>query len=407
MTLPLLARPKWEVADVIREYGEAFLNKHGGHLTHTQKQALRDLGRCRTAALGGHVEECLDCGHQRMAYNSCRNRHCPKCQALTRAQWLERQAEHLLPVEYFHVVFTLPREVGDLALLNPKVLYDLLFQAASATLREVAANPKRLGAQVGVLMVLHTWGQNLHHHPHVHAVVTGGGLSCDAQGVVDGTPKWVSCAKEYLLPVKVLSRVFRGKYLEGVREAFEEGKLKWPRHVNGSMDADGLRKWLGPLYRKEWVVYSKRPFGGPQQVLKYLARYTHRVALSNSRLADVSNGEVTFSYKDYAKGNERKEMTLSADEFLRRFLQHVLPKGFVKIRHYGLLANRLREAKLGMCRLLLLVVLGAKRASADQQPETTAATPRCEKCGGTRLIKRKLQASRGADPSSPGGADSS
>ena len=210
MIVAAITRPKWEVADVIRQCGEAFLRKHGGHLTGTQKQALRDLGRCRTAALGGHVEQCLDCGISRIAYNSCRNRHCPKCQALTRGRWLERQAEHLLPVEYYHVVFTLPREVADLALANPAVMYDLLLKAASATLRDVAANPKRLGAQVGTLMVLHTWGQNLHHHPHVHAVVTGGGLSCNRCGVVGPSPKWIACRPGFFLPVKVLSRVFRG-----------------------------------------------------------------------------------------------------------------------------------------------------------------------------------------------------
>ena len=286
MTIAALTRPRWEVADVIRQHGEAFLDKHGGHLTSTQKKTLRDLGRCRTAALGGHVDECLDCGHFRISYNSCRNRHCPKCQALTRARWLDEQAKHLLPVEYFHVVFTLPREVADLALANPAVMYDLLFQAASATLRDVAANPKRLGAQVGALMVLHTWGQNLHHHPHVHAVVTGGGLSCNAQGVVDASPKWIACRPGFFLPVKVLSRVFRGKYLEGLLEAFEQGKLVLPTHLNALTTADTFRRWLSPLYRKEWVVYAKKPFGGPAQVLKYLARYTHRVAISNARLAD-------------------------------------------------------------------------------------------------------------------------
>jgi Transposase zinc-binding domain/Putative transposase len=260
MTPTAWARPEWEVADVIRQYGEAFLSKHGGHLTSTQKQALRNLERCRTAALGGHVESCLDCGYQRIAYNSCRNRHCPKCQALARARWLDEQAGHLLPVEYYHVVFTVPRQVGDLALANPAVLYDLLFQAASATLREVAANPKRLGAQVGSLLVLHTWGQNLHHHPHIHAVVTGGGLSCNVHGAVDTAPKWVSCRQGFFLPVKVLSQVFRGKYLEGLRDLFERGELVWPGRLSTSMSPDAFERWLSPLYRKDWVVYAKRPF---------------------------------------------------------------------------------------------------------------------------------------------------
>ena len=386
-------RPQWEVADVIREYGEEFLNKHGGHLTGTQKRALCDLSRCRTAALGGHVEGCLDCGHFRIAYNSCRNRHCPKCQALVRARWLARQAEHLLPVDYFHVVFTLPRQVADLALANAAVLYDLLFRSASATLRAVAANPKRLGAQVGSLLVLHTWGQNLHHHPHVHAVVTGGGLSCDASGKVDAIPKWVSCRKGFFLPVKVLSRVFRAKYLEGLQEAFAEGKLVLPKHLNALTTENAFQRWLSPLYRKEWVVYAKPPFGGPQQVLKYLARYTHRVAISNARLVDVAEGKVTFRYKDYADSNAAKVMTLSADEFLRRFVQHVLPKGFVKIRHCGLLANQQRDVKLTVSRFLLQAqgVPHAFAASPSvEKPIGEAAMPRCPNCGSPRLVIREL-----------------
>lgn len=386
-------RPRWEVADIIRRHGQAFLARYGGHLTRAQKRALRDLSRCRTAALGGHVEGCLDCGHLRIAYNSCRNRHCPKCQALTRARWLAQQAEHLLPVEYFHVVFTLPRQVAELALANPAALYDLLFQAASATLRDVAANPKRLGAQVGALMVLHTWGQNLHHHPHVHAVVTGGGLSCDTQGMVDSSPQWVACRKGFFLPVRVLSQVFRGKYLDGLRKLLDEGKLTFPKHLSALTHPEALRKWLTPLYRKEWVVYAKRPFGGPAQVLKYLARYTHRVAISNARLVDVAQGQVTFRYKDYADGNEQKVMTLSADEFLRRFTQHFLPKGFVKIRHYGLLANRQREVKLNICRLLL-AAQGEPNAftepSGAEMPIEEAALPTCPNCGSTRLVNRPL-----------------
>lgn len=394
MTTAAPARPKWEVADIIRRHGEAFLARHGGHLTRTQQQTLRDLAHCRTAALGGHVEGCLDCGYFRIAYNSCRNRHCPKCQALARARWLDLQAQHLLPVEYFHVVFTLPCEIGELALANPRALYDLLFEAASATLREVAANPKRLGAQIGALMVLHTWGQNLHHHPHVHAVVTGGGLACDAQAVVDASPRWIACRKGFFLPVKVLSRVFRGKYLDGLRQLFDAGKLTIPQSCNAIANADGFRKWLTPLYRKEWVVYSKKPFGGPKQVLKYLARYTHRVAISNARLVDVSKGKVTFRYKDYADGNESKMMTLSADEFLRRFTQHVLPKGFVKIRHYGLLANRNRQAKLNVCRLLL-AVQGEPDVFAESQgaepPIEAAAVPTCPYCGSSRIVCRELR----------------
>lgn len=390
-------RPRWEVADIIRRYGAAFLARQGGHLTLTQHKTLRDLARCRTAELGGHIEACLDCGHQRIAYNSCRNRHCPKCQALARARWLDQQAEHLLPVEYFHVVFTLPQEAGELALANPRDLYDLLFEAASATLREIAANPKRLGAQVGALLVLHTWGQNLHHHPHIHAVVSGGGLSCNAHGVVDASPRWIACRKGFFLPVKVLSRVFRGKYLDGLQKLHTAGKLILPKHLNAFTHPDAFRRWLSPLYRKEWVVYAKKPFGGPQQVLKYLARYTHRVAISNARLLDVAHGQVTFRYKDYADGNQPKVMTLDADEFLRRFTQHVLPKGFVKVRHYGLLANRQRAVKLNICRLLL-AAQGEPNAFTEprsaETPIEEAALPTCPNCGSTRLVNRPLPAQR-------------
>jgi hypothetical protein len=248
-------RPAVEVADVIREHGEAFLATHGDRLSAVQHKALRDLAACRTAVLGGHIQRCRDCGHQRPAYNSCRNRHCPKCQAASRAQWLDQEALFLLPTEYHHVVFTLPPEVAAVALAQPTLVYDLLFQAASATLREVAANPKHLGAQIGVLMVLHTWGQNLHHHPHVHSVVTGGGLSCNARGDVEETPRWVSCRPGFFLPVRVLSRLFRGKYLAGLKRAFEHGQLP------GWSDPASFAQWLAPLYAKEWVVYAKPPFG--------------------------------------------------------------------------------------------------------------------------------------------------
>jgi hypothetical protein len=378
-------RPALEVADVIRQHGAAFLARHGGALTGPQRQALRDLARCRTAALGGHLQRCADCGHEQPAYNSCRNRHCPKCQARTRAEWLDREATFLLPVEYFHVVFTLPAEVADVALAHPAVLYDLLFQAAAATLREVAANPKRLGAQIGVLLVLHTWGQNLHHHPHVHGVVTGGGLSCNAQGVIDPTPRWVSCRPGFFLPVRVLSRVFRGKYLAGLRQAFDQGKLPgWPT-------ADAFAQWLAPLAAKAWVVYAKPPFGGPERVLKYLARYTHRVAISNHRLVSLADGRVTFRYQDYADAHRPKTMSLTAEEFLRRFVQHVLPRGFVKLRHYGLLANRHREARLEVSRRLLVAVTAAAllAGAATPEPDPVALEPPrvrgCPQCGGVRL----------------------
>jgi hypothetical protein len=387
------ARPLLEVADVIRSHGEAFLQKYGSHLTLTQKKALRDLAVCRTAALGGHVERCLDCGHERMAYNSCRNRHCPKCQALSRARWLERESAHLLPVEYHHVVFTLPAELGELALVNPAAIYDLLMQSASTTLREVAANPKRLGAQVGILMVLHTWGQNLHHHPHVHCVVTGGGLSCNARGEVDATPRWVSCRPGFFLPVRVLSRVYRGKFLAGLRTLYARGKLQMPPLLQA---ATAFQSWLSPLYQKDWVVYAKPPFGGPQQVLKYLARYTHRVALSNHRLTKLEDGRVTFRYRDYADARKEKLLTLSAEEFLRRFVQHVLPKGFIKIRHYGLLSSRHREARLRQARRLLLPRLALSGTwSEGIEPAEPA---RCPACGSERRARGEFLPRSGASP---------
>jgi hypothetical protein len=387
-------RAALEVADILREHGDTFLARYGSTLSDEQRRALRDLAVCRTAALGGHVEHCLDCGHDRIAYNSCRNRHCPKCQALARACWLEQQAEHLLPVEYHHVVFTLPAEFGAIALANPSVVYDLLMRSAAATLREVAANPKRLGAVIGVLMVLHTWGQNLHHHPHVHCVVTGGGLSCNEKGVIDSPPVWHSCRPGFFLPVRVLSRVFRGKFVAGLRAAIDAGKLTLPA---GLAEPSHRAAWFASRYAKEWVVYAKRPFGGPERVLKYLARYTHRVAISNSRLIAMSDGQVTFRYKDYADAHRHKTMTLGADEFLRRFVQHVLPRSFVKIRHYGLLANGQREARLALCRRLLLVEnVVAEVPSTDAAPseETLPIEPaprrRCSQCGGTRLVCREL-----------------
>ena len=398
------ARPPLEVADVIRSHGEAFLQKYGRHLTPTQKKTLRDLGRCRTAALGGHLERCLDCGHERPAYNSCRNRHCPKCQALSRARWLEREATYLLPVEYHHVVFTLPKELAELALANAAVLYNLLMQSAAETLRAVAANASRLGAQIGVLMVLHTWGQNLHHHPHVHCVVTGGGLSCNARGEVAASPRWVPCRPGFFLPVRVLSRVYRGKFLAGLRTLQEQGKLTLPQLLQ---EPASFTAWLSPLHAKDWVVYAKPPFGGPEQVLKYLARYTHRVAISNRRLVQLKDGLVTFRYKDYAHAGQEKLLTLSAEEFLRRFVQHVLPKGFMKIRHYGLLSSRHREARLHLARRLLLPACLLQGGAESIEPAEAA---HCPQCGSVRRARGMLlprvpsaQSAAGDAPPQPAG----
>jgi Putative transposase/Transposase zinc-binding domain len=390
-------RPALEVADILRQHGAAFFAKYGSHLTAEQRRAMVDLSLCRTAALGGHIERCLDCGQERIAYNSCRNRHCPKCQALARARWLEREAELLLPVEYHHVVFTLPQEIAELALANREVLYDALFRAAADALRDLAADPKWLGAQVGILMVLHTWGQNLHHHPHVHAVVTGGGLSCNARGITDKQPEWRSCRKGFFLPVRVLSRVFRGKYLELLRAAFDQGKLQFQGGLAHLACAHAFTRWLTPLYQKDWVVYAKPPFGGPAQVLKYLARYTHRVAISNHRLLSLADGKVAFRYKDYADDQRHKVMTLSAEAFLRRFLTHVLPRSFVKIRHYGLLANRHRAEKLASCRrLLLLVNVADELAKGESSPAGDALSiepavfRHCPQCGGCRFLRMGL-----------------
>jgi hypothetical protein len=391
-------RPPHEVADVLRSHGEAFLQKYGAHVRPEQKAALRALALCRTAALGGHVLRCLDCGHAQIAYNSCRNRHCPKCQALGRAQWLEREGKLLLPVEYHHVVFTLPREVAELVTSAPtsdnaKVVYNLLFQAASATLREVAANPKRLGAQIGVLAVLHTWGQNLHHHPHLHCVVTGGGLSCDERGRVDAARKWRSCRPGFFLPVRVLSRVFRAKFRDGLRQAFAQGVLTFTGRLRSLADGAAFASWLTTVCHKKWTVYAKPPFGGPALVLKYLARYTHRVAISNARLVAVGD-TVVFRAKDYADGGKSKIVRLSAEEFLRRFSQHLLPKGFVKIRHYGLLANHGRAERLHVCRRLLLPALLLAATLLPPSPAEAIAPalppPTCPKCGSVRLECREL-----------------
>ena len=385
-----MSRPRIELADVIKTHGDAFLEAYGDTLSPEQRRALADLARCRTASLGGHVEACDRCGYRQIAYNSCRNCHCPKCQATEAARWVEARAAELLPVEYFHVVFTLPAALGPLALQNPRVVYDLLFRTAAETLLQIAADPRHLGAEVGFLAVLHTWGQNLQHHPHVHCVVPGGGLSADGS-------RWVACPDNFFLPVRVLSRVFRGKFLTGLRTAFERCRLKFRGRLARLADADRFNRLLVDAVKTEWVVYAKPPFGGPRRVLKYLARYTHRVAISNRRLVGMEDGRVRFRCKDYARGCKRRTMELEATEFLRRFLLHVLPTGFVRIRHYGLLANRRRREKLAVCRELL----GAAVSPEVISPEALAlATPLslevgvtetrcatlCPKCGVGRMV---------------------
>ena len=339
-----MARPPLEVADIFAAHTDAFLRAHGNAASSAKRRVLRDLVLCRTAALGGHLERCDndECGHERPAYDSCTNRHCPKCQAAARAKWLEARAADLLPVEYFHVVFTVPPAIAEIALQNKKVMYGILMRACAETLKQIAADPKHLGAKIGFLSVLHTWGQNLHHHPHVHCVVPGGGLSLDGE-------RWVSCCPGFFLPVGVLSSVFRGKFLDLTRQAFADGKLQFQGSLAKLEDADAFAAHLKKSYVNNWVVYAKRPFGGPAQVLKYLARYTHRVAISNHRLVSLRNDQVQFRWKNYARGNRQRVMTLDAVEFIRRFLLHVLPNGFVRIRQYGLLANRCRTENLARC----------------------------------------------------------
>jgi Putative transposase/Transposase zinc-binding domain len=339
-------RPDLEVADVFHRHGAEYRHEHEGHLGCVERRVMAAVEACRTAALGGHAERCVDCGLMRQAYNSCRNRHCPKCQGLARAQWLaERQAE-LLPVPYFHVVFTLPAPIAEIAFQNKAAVYAILFKAASDALRVTAADPRHLGAAIGVLAVLHTWGQTLTHHPHIHCIVPGGGLSPDGQ-------RWVACKPGFFLPVRVLSRLFRRLFLESLQNAFEAHQLRFFSDLAGLADPTTFSAHLAELKRIEWVVFAKPPFGGPQQVLAYLGRYTHRVAIANSRLVSLDQGKVSFRWKDYRHHDKAKLMTLSADEFIRRFLLHALPDGFHRIRHYGLLANGHRVAKLARCRLLL------------------------------------------------------
>jgi hypothetical protein len=384
-----MTRPRLEVAEVIRSCRDAFLQKYGAGLTPEQRRALDDLTACRTAALGGHVLECLECGHQEVSYNSCGNRHCPKCQATAAARWLEAQAADLLETPYFHVVFSLPSAVGPVAICNPRVVYGLLMRAAAATLLEVAANPKHLGAEVGVLAVLHTWGQSLALHPHVHCVVTGGGLA-------PGGGQWVAGRAGFFLPVRVLSRVFRGKFLAGLRAAFRRGRLRFPGRLAALARPRRFDRLIAETVRTEWVVHVTPPLGGaPTVVLKYLARYTHRAAISNHRLVSLVDGRVTFRWKDYAHGGKRGTMTLEAVEFVRRFLMHVLPAGFVRVRHYGLLANRHRQEKLARCRELLGMAAAPQADTAPAEPDPVpppdreaAVTPTrvCPRCGAGRMI---------------------
>lgn len=371
-----MARATHEVADVIRLFGDP-LSREGG-VTPARRRVMRALLACRTSVLGGHVESCDNCDYRRIAYNSCRNRHCPKCQGSRQAKWLEERAKDLLPVEYFHVVFTMPEELARIALQNKKVVYGILFAASAATLRTIAADQKHLGAEIGFLSVLHTWGQDLRHHPHVHCVVPGGGLRPDGS--------WVACRPGFFLPVRVLSAMFRGKFVAALRAAFEQGELRFQGSLVPLRDPAAFAACLDRVMAKPWVVYSKPPFGGPEQVLKYLARYTHRVAIGNRRILDVDDSGVTFRWRDRADGGRSRTMKLSGVEFLRRFLQHVLPRGFTRLRHYGFLANRARATRLAECRLRL----------GTPMPEASPATitpcnpsdDGCPACRSGRLVRQ-------------------
>jgi hypothetical protein len=380
-----MKRPPIEVADIIRAVGKSFIDKNQSWLNGLHLKVLFAIERCRTAALGGHRDRCLRCGYTAaISYNSCRNRHCPKCQTNARDKWLAARNTELLPVPYVHVVFTLPHQLAPLVFHNKKILYGLLFRASSASLLEIAADPKHLGADIGFLSVLHTWGQNLLHHPHVHCVIPSGGLSPDRQ-------RWVHPRYRFFLPVKVLSRVFRGKFVDGLKRGFRRGELRFPGGLKPLAQEKAFRAFLRSLFRQDWVVYAKRPFGGPQHVLHYLARYTHRVAISNHRIVDFSDGKVTFLWKDYARGSKRRLMTLTAEEFLRRFLMHTLPRGFIRIRFFGYLASRRRAASLPLCKQLL---------EADPRsispPPTVPAPPQalwvCPHCSGPMVVVERLTA---------------
>jgi hypothetical protein len=381
-----MSRPPLEVADLIRSAGAAFIERNRQWIGWKHVKVLLAIARCRTAALGGHVDQCTRCGHRAaISYNSCRNRHCPKCQTATREQWIAARQKELLPTRYLHVVFTLPGRLAPLVLQNKKLLYNLLFRTSAETLLEVARDPRHLGAEIGFFSVLHTWSQKLSLHPHVHCVVPAGGPSPDHT-------HWVRSRKNYFLPKQVLREVFRGKFVSALKQAFRDGLLNFHGDLKLLAQPKTFAAWLRPLYRQDWVVYLKRPFGGPEYVLQYLGRYTHRVAISNHRLVSSTDGQVTFRWRDSAHQNEQKLMTLSLDEFLRRFLLHLLPKGFVRIRNFGFLANRKRANLLPLC----FHLLGAMQQPQGQHHSSSSERPpdlwRCPKCGGPMKVLERLSA---------------
>ena len=375
-----MTRPPWEVADIIRKAGDKFVQRYHGSLTWAQLKVLRAIECCRTAALGGHRDQCVSCGHQAISYNSCRNRHCPKCQTNAREKWLCARRRELLPVCYFHLVFSVPHALVPVMWQNKKRLFGLLFDASAATLLEVAADPARLGAEIGFLSILHTWGQTLQRHPHIHCVVPGGGLSLDRS-------RWIRSPPNFFLPVRVLSRVFRGKFVAGLRRAFHAKTLAFHGQLRPLATEKTFAAFLRNLFREEWVVYAKAPFGGPEHVLQYLARYTHRVAISNHRLLSVDGDRVTFRWKDYAHHSKCRAMTLTLEQFLRRFLQHVLPKGLPRIRYFGWLANRRRRELLPLCRALL-----AAETPPAVPNHSESALWRCPACGSAMRVAERLTA---------------
>ena len=374
-------RPALEVADIFRAHGPAWRDAQRGHLSLAQLKVMSAITQCRTAALGGHVLRCDGCGVEQVSYNSCRNRHCPKCQSRAAKRWLEARQADLLPVEYYHVVFTLPAPIADIAYQNKSALYGLLFDIAAETLLRIAADPKHLGAHIGATLVLHTWGSALTHHPHVHGIVPGGGLAPDGK-------RWIACRPGFFLSVRVLSRLFRRRFLEELQRLYDRGQLKFFGEHRALADVQAFAAWMAPLRRCEWVVYAKRPFAGPQAVLAYLSRYTHRVAIANSRLLAMDERSVTFRWKDYrAKGKTRhKAMTLSPQEFMRRFLLHVLPGGFHRIRHYGLLANGSRRDNLALARELLGATPPPVAESAEEAAAAPAPTFVCAHCGHAMVV---------------------
>jgi hypothetical protein len=380
-------KPPFEVADIIRAAGNGFVEKNRSRLSYQHLRVLRAIERCRTAALGGHRDRCTRCGHQAISYCSCRNRHCGKCQTNARNKWLAAREKELLAVPYVHVVFTLPHQLSSLALANKRILYDLLFRASAETLLEIAADPKHLGADIGFMTVLHTWGQNVLHHPHVHCVIPAGGLSPDQEA-------WVQPRYAFFLPVKVLSRVFRGKFVDGLKKAFRKGKLCFAGALRPLRQEAAFRTFLRSLFHDDWVVYAKPPFGGPLHVLHYLARYTHRVAISNHRLVNVADGMVTFRWRDYAHGGKQKLMTVTAEEFLRRFLLHVLPIGFVRIRFFGFLANRRRKTLLPLCRKLLQMAPTLSSPNPIAPSSSPATIWRCPQCQGPMVLIERFSALR-------------